>query len=95
MDYKYVDEKWLSPAVVIFNASGRERNPCSLCGEKVIEGEKIVETATGSYKNKWSYDRYHYSCFLKPLAMIFHELLFDNILIKRMKKEIVLRELER
>lgn len=88
-----VFEDWtnyLKPAICVFNANGRERNPCSFCGKKVNQSEKIVEIVDGCYHNRLNFTRFHHNCFLKVLAMNFQQLLSN----KELTKEVVLMKLE-
>lgn len=81
--YEYI----LTPALYDCKASGREKNNCLVCNQKLEKGEKIVKLFSSSYKGNHSYtNRFHNKCFLKVLAIKFPELLDENF------KESIIKE---
>jgi hypothetical protein len=95
MENKDEWKKHLYPAVLIGEASGRERNPCLFCNEGFKEGDKIISLFSSSYKNNTSYtNRFCHRCFLKVLLLNFPTLITDgDNLYKEINKDLILRKL--
>ena len=95
MEKKFEELKQLlTPAVYSIKATGRERNGCIVCDDKIKKDDKIIEIFTSSYGGRANYsNRFHRKCFLKVIAVNFPELMgecFDE----KFKSKILLMKIE-
>jgi len=72
------DDFWrdlLHPAILIGEATGREKNVCSLCKKSFKENDRIVGLVSGCWKDTLNHtNRFCYNCFIKVLLNNFREL---------------------
>jgi len=84
----------LYPAIITGKSSGREKNPCLLCKQKLKKDEEIVELYSSSYKGTTSYtNRFCRKCFMKVILFKFPEL-FNIKEFEDIRKEIMLNRME-
>ena len=79
----------LEQGIKILKATGRERNPCEYCGERVEINNKMVEIAKSSYNGNFSYERFHPLCFFEILVKELPELIEDDV-VSYVRKKVIL-----